>query len=72
MGPCDGMVMLMDDEMAPFWVLIAFVQLDPIFDWQPRYWVFWKWTNAFFKPFRNCTQVIGHLDLTCFDGSEAG
>jgi hypothetical protein len=54
MGSCDGMVMLMDDEMASFWVLVAFVQLDPIFDWQPRYRLFREWANAFLEPCRNC------------------
>lgn len=32
MGPRDGMVMLMDDEMASFGVLVASVQFRPFLD----------------------------------------
>lgn len=71
MRPCDGMVMLMDDEMVSFGVLVASVQLDPFLNGQPGYWLFWKWANAFFELCGNCAQMVSHFNLACFDGSEA-
>ena len=72
MKPCDGMVMLMNDEMASLWVLIAFVQLDPFLDGKLRYWLFRGWANVFFELCGNCGQMVSHFNLACFDGSEAG